>query len=967
MAAVLQLEAGWSFTVSLDAAKHALVFAANHAADGERMILETEDKIDNRNTPNSYRKLPQPDNALWHFFHENTHITANGNAIEVTSCPLAAGTPSASFTAHYRFEALPGLCAVRVSTWFSRQEGMICQDFSWLQMRPVHCDFTDYTGFDPAYSGRLSDVRHPMRFGSLAVQNDACWAALTACGEALWTPENPDYSPEWIQPTDVIRHTGVLAPRATLSKQVNLSLFTEERPLMATLLFGTGKVALPDTLPVPQLPVPKAVTGMLRELKNDRIGVAVKQRPDGVSLAGISLCTFAPDFGASLGPLSRLAVQSVKTGEVRTVTTESGWADAQVCLREKDMSVYLKDPAGLPGIAVHVQASVEHDSVVFQTNILNDNSDWSVAYATYPAVGFTGGNPCAVLPEDSGILLKNAYAGGYHYTGSYPSGFTATMPCIGLYDPLQKADNGLYIAVHDATGARKDITCDFLPTEQGVVEYAFGACNMGKPANAFALAGSLQVRRFSGDWYDFGLIYRDFVHTQTNWLPAHGRQDTPQWMRDVPLYIMDWMPNDNPDADPIPISIRPAEEPERDDWYQTPIRLADTLGMPIGYHLYNWHWIPFNNDFPHYFPVKESMVRGIDAMHEHNIHVMPYINGRLWDTKDKRGEDYRFTKEALSQTSKSRNGMPDVETYASHEPDGSLAELAVMCPTSALWREELLHIVRRLAEECHVDAVYLDQIAAASMNFCCDPAHAHTPGNGDWWVNAYRLLMDRLHMEAPEGCGFTTESNAEVYADSFDGFLTWAWISSSMVPVFPLIYGGHIAMLGRNTNGYKKGDLLYYRFHVAQAVLFGQQIGWINPDLVDVPEKLSFMKLMAGLRYRYRDFFSAGDMLRPPRLVGENPIFVTDTGMGRSQMFTGETLLAGAWRLRADGRVLIMLVNVGNAGQACQFAIDFNEYRIHANALEAVYGDGTLRDTGGSMIRCELPAQQCLVLMGKQE
>jgi hypothetical protein len=385
----------------------------------------------------------------------------------------------------------------------------------------------------------------------------------------------------------------------------------------------------------------------------------------------------------------------------------------------------------------------------------------------------------------------------------------------------------------------------------------------------------------------------------------------------------------------------------------------------MGYHLYNWHWIPFNNDYPHYFPVKEGLAEGVEAMHKHNIHVMPYVNGRIWDTKDNRGEDYRFEKEALAHTSKSLNGEPDIETYASHEPDGSLVKLAAICPSSWLWRQELLKIVTRLFREYHMDAVYLDQIAAACMNLCCDESHLHTPGNGGWWVESYRLLMETLRSRLPADCGFTTEDNAEVYADQFDGFLTWAWITSNLVPVFPVIYGGYIAMLGRNTNGYKKNDLPYYRYHVAQAVLFGQQIGWLNADLVDDPEKLSFMKKMASLRYNCRDFFSAGDMLRPPVLRNKGPRIITDTGMGMSIMFDGDALLAGAWRKREDGAVLIMLVNVGDIDAAFDFDVPWTEYGLSFSAFKAINLEGDQKAelelySGG--IRGTLRAHQCAAL-----
>ena len=61
---------------------------------------------------------------------------------------------------------------------------------------------------------------------------------------------------------------------------------------------------------------------------------------------------------------------------------------------------------------------------------------------------------------------------------------------------------------------------------------------------------------------------------------------------------------------------------------------------------------------------------------------MPYINGRLWDTRDKGTEDFEFTQRALPAATKDENGEPYMEAYGSKESDGSPVRLAVMCPDS---------------------------------------------------------------------------------------------------------------------------------------------------------------------------------------------------------------------------------------------------------------------------------------------
>ena len=371
--------------------------------------------------------------------------------------------------------------------------------------------------------------------------------------------------------------------------------------------------------------------------------------------------------------------------------------------------------------------------------------------------------------------------------------------------------------------------------------------------------------------------------------------------------------------------------------------------------LYNDYGLPTIFDFVSRFRSGEMPLGIFDYTTFNTLTVSaPEIRG-LWDIA------------ILPGTSRTaEDGSTYTESYASHEPDGRLAELAVMCPQSAIWRRELAAIVKRLANEYVMDAVYIDQVAAANANLCCDPTHSHPSGNGDWWVESYRLLMERLRSEAPEGFGFTTECNAEPYADQFDGFLTWVWIMPNLVPFFPAVYAGRIAMLGRNTNGYKKQDLPYFRFHLAQAVLFGQQMGWINADVVDDAEKMSFLKEMTGLRWKFRDFFSHGDMLRPPKLEGENPHFLTDTGMGYSIMFDAETLLAGAWRRRRDQSVLMMLINVGDTEQEARFAFDWEAAHAAYDGARQDYGQGRVLSLDSDGIRCLLPPHTCVALLVPQ-
>jgi hypothetical protein len=72
---------------------------------------------------------------------------------------------------------------------------------------------------------------------------------------------------------------------------------------------------------------------------------------------------------------------------------------------------------------------------------------------------------------------------------------------------------------------------------------------------------------------------------------------------------------------------------------------------PVGFHWYSWHQIPFDNDYPHYFPAKPNFAEGVAELRRSKVQVMPYINGRLWDTHDRGAQDGDFTRVALPAAS----------------------------------------------------------------------------------------------------------------------------------------------------------------------------------------------------------------------------------------------------------------------------------------------------------------------------
>jgi hypothetical protein len=352
---------------------------------------------------------------------------------------------------------------------------------------------------------------------------------------------------------------------------------------------------------------------------------------------------------------------------------------------------------------------------------------------------------------------------------------------------------------------------------------------------------------------------------------------------------------------------------------------AAYLGTPVAVHWYNWHQIPFDNDYPHYFPTPPGFAEAVAKVQSQGIQVMPYINGRLWDTRDKGLEDFEFTKVARPAVSKNEKGEPYTETYGSKETDGSPVRLGVMCPSTELWQKKVRQIVLRLYGECGVKGVYIDQVAAAAPTLCFDTSHGHPLGGGHWWTEGYWKLLDAIRQEKPADRMMTTECNGEPYIRCFDGYLTWHWQYDGQVPAFAAVYGGAIQMFGRSYGGGPTRDLAL-RMRAGQQLVFGEQIGWINPGVVKEKENAEFFRQVVLLRRQLARYFYAGEMARPPRLVGNVPTVRADWQWGGVDWVTTDAVLTGAWHEPRAKRLVLVFANVSNAPVTARVDYDLGPY-----------------------------------------
>ena len=555
-------------------------------------------------------------------------------------------------------------------------------------------------------------------------------------------------------------------------------------------------------------------------------------------------------------PLFTLKLRHTETKRQVELVADSGWRAVSIDAHDDVAELRWRGPRDESMAGLEVVARAEFDgpnhAVRWSLNVQNQTQQWSVMHVVFPqlALAELGADGWVFLPRAPGEVQQGLWRRPFRHSGLYPEPWT-TMQYAAAYDA--EGQTGLYVARHDPDGRPKRITIESEPNERAVTfTFEHPAANMTIAGNDFELTGPTVWQLLRGDWFDAAVIYRDWVRAHAKWYPqltAEGRADTPQWMRQLPVWLQLWRTDEK--------------------FVSQATAFAKYVDVPVAAHIYNWQNKGFDQDYPHYFPPKPGFSDIVKRLHDAGVYVMPYINGRLWDMRDRGLADYQFTSHARPHATKDEHGEPYVEIYGK-ESDGSPTRFAVMCPATEFWQNKVRDICMRLFDEYHVDAVYLDQVAARFPLLCMDRSHGHPLGGGRWWNDGYWQMMQKIRDAMPDGAMLTTECNSEPFAHSFDGYLVWNWQHEGMVPAFMAVYGSAIQMFGR---AYQWGETheLAWNMRCGQQLVFGEQIGWFYPGIMDSPQNAPFVRQCARLRWLLRDYFSMGEMARPPRFSGDIP------------------------------------------------------------------------------------------------
>lgn len=472
--------------------------------------------------------------------------------------------------------------------------------------------------------------------------------------------------------------------------------------------------------------------------------------------------------------------------------------------------------------------------------------------------------------------------------GEYPS---YNMPMQFMV--VQQQGDALYLAAHDPGAWPKD----FFVEPGGEFRIETWAAGMGVPGSGWSDPFPIAIGVARGDWMSGCKQYRAWAVQEAPWTrkgPLTGRSDVPDAMKQVCAWVL----TDGAREKAVP-----------------PVReFARRAGAPVGTHWYNWHAIPFDTDYPAYFPTKPGFADGVAELKSDGIVVMPYINARLWDIAN------RDFPAARPYATRDENGEVTIEDY------GSGARLAVMCPTQAHWQEVVGEIIRRLADECGVSAVYMDQIASARPRTCFDPSHGHAIGSGAWWVDGYREMLDPVKswcVSREHPVGLTSENNAEPYMDNVDSFLLWTQRDSNEVPLMTAVYGGYTLYFA-SSRAFGHGPEAYCLCQ-ARDFTWGTQLGWEGAEGLLDPDhaaELDCLVHLARLRAALLDYLVYGEMLQVLRSETDLPAITGTWNTWKGDRPVTLPAVHGALWRGTDGSVAAIFANADTEARTFTFAFD---------------------------------------------
>lgn len=505
---------------------------------------------------------------------------------------------------------------------------------------------------------------------------------------------------------------------------------------------------------------------------------------------------------------------------------------------------------------------------------------WTVNNLTFPIITLEkSANQKMIMPANWGAEYDINAITNDRFLGRYPSS-RHTMQLMLLHDDRHT----FYFATHDPKANLKEFSARITAKD---VEFSKNIVpsEAWNDQGKFSLPWSTAIGLSDKGWEDaVTKWYRPFTF-ETEWGKRKiTEKKHPEWLLNSDLWLVGGHVND--------------QELARAH------KALDYFGVQTAFHWYYWHNSPFDTKYPEYLPAKEGFDRIVREIQEKGSHIVPYVNGRLWDV-DTESYQHQGGKEA---TVLKKDLSPFTEMYASG------ATNAVICPSSPVWKKVLVDLTDKIqGDVVSTDGVYYDQVASARGLPCFDPSHDHPPGGGSFWVDAYRDIFGEVRTSLKPNSIISVEQNAEPYLDMFDLFLMVNYPQRTdfrPVPLFPIVYSDRALLYGFYIYNHQN---LSYRVKNALTLLWGAQLNGGRIEFVQysaMKGHVAFLKDLVSFRKENHDLFIGGRLMKEITPGGNNPVLTVPNWPARASVDGTSPAVRGAvWQSRT-GRYAVVLVNV---------------------------------------------------------
>lgn len=608
----------------------------------------------------------------------------------------------------------------------------------------------------------------------------------------------------------------------------------------------------------------------------------------------------------------------------------------------------------------------------------------SVASIDFPCVSSLGsmeplGEETLFLPVSGGLLVHEPRASlalrgeGPAWQATYPG--PASMQFLGF----SAGDRSTaWLGALDGSGARKSLAVGkssrsdrvSLWITHDVVCQVDGHWTPGCPS---------AIGVVTGDWFEAAREYRNWaVHQPWCGRGRGGERGLPALTSSYGLWLSHWGGGKS--------AVAATRELQR------------AVNVPIKLDWRCWHRCLYGGAYPDYFPPRDGDQIFVDVkrhLAESGVLSQLSLNGVF----------------ASRESEAWQTGAAAASVANGSDPAG----LAVMCPSTAYWREKLVALGREVARY-GAEGIYLQDLGSAPPADCGDSSHGHAVSSTAW-TSGVRQALSEIRAALGKAVNLSTDGPNETCLHLVDAFVTPDAAAEreatgpavfgdrwSPIPLFTAVYHGYSTVIGPGSSlvNHRPHDPLdaaagadlrapahvmsrdflgQYCLEIARAAAWGQQtmVSNFSPEQAhndSSRKKLSFLSTVmraqawgVGALLAYSEFagllqvkshqIDVDLLVNPPR---------SQPSQRRVTRCTMSPVLGSAWRTPGGGPALV-LVNIHD--QTLEFATRLRASRLGVHLPLQMIGrtfseDGdvpaaTLRASGNE-VSGRLPGRSVVLL-----